>query len=308
LANGLIHDGHEVLYLINNDETVLTVLDGNGISHKIWLDDDLEYWKNLLKTIEYSTVVIDLYDLKETFLEELSSLVDGVCLFDDENLLSHYPVTWVVNGSPYARSINYPVGDSNVEFLLGCGYLCLREEFLAYRKKEVNKDAILALVIMGGSDPQKQTARCIEACLENYMDVFVSDSAGENVLDTYINNHRVKFFSALENVAAIMNKVDIAISGSGITALELACVGVPTILLELAENQRGNAESLERDAGFSFLGNFSNVNSDQITETVSGLKCDYTKRSLMMMQAQSLIDGNGTKRVAQQLALKAKNS
>lgn len=297
-----------MLYLINNDETVLAVLNGNGISHEIWLDDDLAHWKSLLKTIDYSIVVIDLYNMKETFLEELLNLADGVCLFDDENLLPHYPVSWVVNGSPYARSISYPVNNSNAEFFLGCEYLCLREEFLVNRKKEIVRDAVSALVIMGGSDPQKQTAKCIEACFENDMDVFVSVTAGESVLDAYTNNRRVRFFSAHENIAAIMNKVDIAISGSGITALELACVGVPTILLELAENQRGNAESLERDAGFCFLGNFSNVNRNQIAETISGLKSDYTKRSLMMMHAQSLIDGKGTKRVAQQLTLKVKNA
>ena len=92
-----------------------------------------------------------------------------------------------------------------------------------------------------------------------------------------------------------------AISGAGATALELAYLGVPSILIPLSPDQ----ESVAR--GLSELGAAIFVNPDnpgfgvEISKTVLALAREEKKRAEMSNFGRNIVDGFGGNRVADEI-------
>jgi spore coat polysaccharide biosynthesis predicted glycosyltransferase SpsG len=104
----------------------------------------------------------------------------------------------------------------------------------------------------------------------------------------------------LHNVAdmpALMAWADLAIAAGGSTNYELAFMGLPTITVILAENQRSIAEGLA-DAGIvRNLGDASTVSDEELGEAIQQLAGDRRAREAMSSRGHQLVDGLGTKRV-----------
>ena len=74
-------------------------------------------------------------------------------------------------------------------------------------------------------------------------------------------------------------------------------MGLPAIVISIAENQRPACEALSTDKQIDYLGHFDQVNSELIRDRVlsfvknSDLLCDISERGM------GLVDGNGTERI-----------
>ena len=88
-----------------------------------------------------------------------------------------------------------------------------------------------------------------------------------------------------------MSRADLAICAGGTTAWELSFLGVPMLVLALAENQRTNAERLDQ-AGAAIHANIASLADDLRT-----LLADPPRRAQMSARARALVDRLGTFRV-----------
>jgi spore coat polysaccharide biosynthesis predicted glycosyltransferase SpsG len=158
---------------------------------------------------------------------------------------------------------------------------------------------------MGGSDPENFT----EAIL------LILASSGLALDPTFVigacNPHRdalerqallCGWPSAIrrdvQDMATLMADSDLAISASGSTAWELACMGVPAILLVCAENQRLVAEELTRAEAATIVTD----PRASLSKALADLVADKAKRKAMADRASELVDGCGATRVAAILA------
>src|SRR4029079_4764741 len=57
---------------------------------------------------------------------------------------------------------------------------------------------------------------------------------------------------AVDEMAALMAESDLAIGAAGVTSWERCCLGLPALVLVLADNQRKSAEALH-EAGAAYL-------------------------------------------------------
>jgi len=85
-------------------------------------------------------------------------------------------------------------------------------------------------------------------------------------------------------------------SGSG-WSLELACVGVPQMLLLQNEMHWPNAQRLEDEGAASVLGWHENVSAQTIRQGVQNLITDALERKSMARCGRKLIDGRGPDRL-----------
>ena len=85
-------------------------------------------------------------------------------------------------------------------------------------------------------------------------------------------------------------------SGSG-WSLELACVGVPQLLLLQNEMHWPNAQRLEDEGAASILGWHENVSAQTIRQGVQNLITDAMDRKSMARCGRKLIDGRGPDRL-----------
>ena len=90
---------------------------------------------------------------------------------------------------------------------------------------------------------------------------------------------------------------DLAISAAGSTCWELACIGVPAIVIAVADNQRDIARGVDEAGTARNLGWWESVGAADIAAAVDGLVHDAAARRAMRRRGRALVDGRGAERV-----------
>jgi len=103
------------------------------------------------------------------------------------------------------------------------------------------------------------------------------------------------------NLGDIFDTADAAIATASSTALELLCMGIPTAVVQVADNQRHVGAALQKDGTALFIGLASDVDA-HILPTVTALTKPSTKRSLSS-KSLSLVDGLGADRLLDSLTI-----
>jgi spore coat polysaccharide biosynthesis predicted glycosyltransferase SpsG len=80
-------------------------------------------------------------------------------------------------------------------------------------------------------------------------------------------------------------------------SLELACIGVPQLVIVQSEMHWPTAQRLEEEGAVSCLGWHANVSAGTFREAVSDLLIDPMERQAMTRCGRKLIDGRGPDRL-----------
>jgi UDP-2,4-diacetamido-2,4,6-trideoxy-beta-L-altropyranose hydrolase len=161
--------------------------------------------------------------------------------------------------------------------LLGPRYALLRPEFAAARKTLRHRDGRVRriLVFFGGSDLSNETAKVLEAIrllnrTEIAVDVVVgaSNPKGDRIREICQGMPNTDFHLQVENMAELMAAADLAIGASGTTTWERCCLGLPSIVLVLADNQRAVAEAMSAAGAMRNLGWHADVTSPGLAEAL----------------------------------------
>ena len=82
-----------------------------------------------------------------------------------------------------------------------------------------------------------------------------------------INNaglHQVKLHISINNMHELMLKADLAIGAGGTTSWERCCLGLPTIVIELADNQKLIIEQLAKSGAILNVGKYGKFSLDSL--------------------------------------------
>ena len=138
---------------------------------------------------------------------------------------------------------------ANCRQLLGPKYALIRQEFLATKgaKSRSPGKAGHILVSFGGTDPTNETAKVISALEEDISaDIVLGSTAPHRAeIQQQVDAlPHVTLHIQPENVAWIMAQADIAIGAGGSTMWERCTLGLPSIVIITADNQRQGTEAL----------------------------------------------------------------
>jgi len=186
--------------------------------------------------------------------------------------------------------------------LLGPKYAILRPQFLKARENLRERDGGVTriLVFMGGSDPQNVTSKVLRAIhMLERSDIAVNVVVGNlspyhdevKTLASKVSN--INCHHNIDNMAALMLSADLCIGAGGTATWERCCVGLPTITLILAENQKDISESLAKEGALINLGWYHNVTENNIKEKIEGLIDNPQKMVSMSDKSRRLVDGKG---------------
>jgi UDP-2,4-diacetamido-2,4,6-trideoxy-beta-L-altropyranose hydrolase len=256
-------------------------------------------------------VVEDGYHFDADYQRTIKDTGLRLLAIDDYGHAGHYVADLVLNQNIYADASLYPSRAPETRLLLGTQYVLLRREFVHWRgwQREIPDVARKVLVTMGGSDPDNVTLKVIEALAQVQVDgleVIVVVGAG--------NPHRPLLQSAIEQIrhsirveqnatdmAQLMVWTDIAISAAGSVCWELCFLGVPSLLLMLAENQRPVADGLANAGAMINLGWHVAAQPSAITAALQELLPDARKRHQFSKRGRQLVVGNGVESVLRHL-------
>jgi UDP-2,4-diacetamido-2,4,6-trideoxy-beta-L-altropyranose hydrolase len=252
-------------------------------------------------------LITDGYNLDAAYHGAVRARGHRVLVVDDTAHLERYDADVVVNPNINAERLTYVCG-ADTTLLLGRRYALLREEFTRHRpvRREFPGVARRVLVTMGGSDPGNFTLKVIRALRE----VGVEGLEARAVVGP-ANPHREALARAVEgsgcdirlipsaadDMAALMEWAEVAVSAAGGTCWELSLMGTPTVLVTIADNQVGIAEGMAEASAAVSLGCADGVAVGTIAENLRTLLLDPVLRRSLSGKALALVDGEGVRRV-----------
>jgi UDP-2,4-diacetamido-2,4,6-trideoxy-beta-L-altropyranose hydrolase len=279
------------------------------LSIQLGSESDAQQTIDLARRNKAEWVVIDGYHFDADYQRSIKlAELKGLCL-DDYAHASYYYADWILNQNISAAETLYSHREPYTQLLLGTRYALLRKEFLPWRgwRREIPPVARKILVTLGGADLDNVTLTAVQALqqlrqerLEVVVLVGASNPHTRNlqsaVRDSPVSTRLVRNAT---NIPDLMAWADTVVSASGSTCWELAFMGVPALVLVLAENQSEIARGLEQAGMAINLGWFHQVRAAAIQDAVGTLLPDRDRRSRMSAAGQQLVDGFGASRVVE---------
>lgn len=248
-------------------------------------------------------VIVDHYRLDANWLECFGQGVSRLVIDDLANRPQQCEILVDQTLGRTAAEYGALVPD-HCRVLAGSQYALLRREFLDRRaaslaEREPETSIGRVLISLGLGDAGGVSAAALEAVestnLPLEIDLIIGSGATRltDLQAKAATDPKVHLHVDTRNMADLMTRCDIAIGAAGSTSWERCCLGLPTIALILAENQRLVAENLER-AGAIIIAD----GVEAITPILESLSADRGKRFSLSAAAAAITEGLGSRIIA----------
>ncbi|WIW70388.1 UDP-2,4-diacetamido-2,4,6-trideoxy-beta-L-altropyranose hydrolase [Anaerosinus gibii] len=236
----------------------------------------------ILKNLDIDLLVVDSYAIDETWERIVRTYTKKIMVIDDLANRKH-DCDILLDQNYYAdMKIRYSgLVSDDCKLLLGPTYALLREEFYREKKKQRQRDGQIKNILMffGGSDLTNETMKTLRALVAlNREDITVNVVVGgsnqykEEVKEFCQRYHWMNYYCQIHNMAEMMNEADLAIGAAGTTTWERFFLGLPTIVIAVAENQIKIAEDCDESGFIKYLGKSSLVTNHVICEVILSLQ------------------------------------
>lgn len=279
-----------------------------GWDHGPWSADaqraDAEAFRASITGSEPAWIVVDHYNLDERW-ERIVRGRARVLVLDD--LANRTHDCDLLLDHTYGRdAANYrDLAPAHCRVLTGPLYSPMRPEFAAERHASLErraKDPRLRrlLVSLGGTDLRGVTERVVDAILPvrgiEALDVVVGVSAPSltAIERLAMQDDRLALHIDTNRMAELMRDADVAIGAAGTTSWERCCLGLPSITLVIADNQRTVAANLE-EAGASVTAKVI----EDVPALLDQLLADPQRLETMVAATAPICDGQGALRLAE---------
>ena len=247
-------------------------------------------------------LVVDHYAIDRQWESALNASCRNLMVIDDLADRQHDCRLLVDQTFGRERQDYFGLVDSTAATLIGSRYALLREEFEQWREISLARRKTPSLhrimINMGGVDSQNFTEAIIDQLNEyeffHQVEVLVIMGGRAMHLTSIMNKvkslgENVTIQVDVKNMAEILAQTDIAIGSAGTSSWERCCLGVPTIQLVIAENQKFLAETLA-DNGVAVALNDINNLGDILSKADNWMKSTS-------INAAKLTDGQGVEKV-----------
>lgn len=287
-----------------------------NLAHAHWLgasqQEDADACSAILSELQPDWLIVDHYALDACWESMLRPYYRKLMVIDD--LADRHHICDVLVDQTFGRNAydyvqKVPVG---CKVLCGAQYSLLRPEFAALRQYSLNRrktqEVKRLIVTMGGVDRNNATGKVLEAlrCCDLPQSCSITVVMGNNapwLSEVQLQAEQMPWLTdirvGVSDMAQLMADSDLAIGAAGSTSWERCCLGLPTVMVVLADNQRQLAHWLETG------GAAVSVDLQQIDELLPTLMSQLillsTPRLLMSQVAADITDGSGVAAIIQHL-------
>jgi spore coat polysaccharide biosynthesis protein SpsF len=196
---------------------------------------------------------------------------------------------------------------------VGWEWVLLRSEFYHYRQKLLKIEYLqksfagkpTVLITMGGSDPAGLTLKVLQSIDlldEEFNTVAILGSGFQEHVATKLwaetAKRKYNFLINVEDMPSVMTRSDMAIVSFGVTAYELATLGVPSIHLCLSDDHAISSSAFDRAGMAKSLGYHADVSSHMIAASVQELLLDHQERHRIQKRCFAQPIGGGCRLIA----------
>lgn len=247
--------------------------------------------------------VVDHYGLDRGYESALRGFARSILVIDDLADRNH-DCDVLVDATAGRHADDYAARATGADLLLGPAYAPLRPAFAAARARRAthSRDYRRMLINFGGTDPDDATGAVLTALSNTHLpddlhiDVVLGHGARHAARVTRqlaVMTRQFQLHLDAPDMVPLLAEADIAIGAGGVSALERCCLGVPSILIVIADNQRLVASSLAKEGA----ARLARDGKDAAIQAMALLD-DRAARQAMSAAAASLCDGRGAARIA----------
>lgn len=239
---------------------------------------DAQETKHILTQIDVDYLVVDSYALDEEWEKIQRSFVKKIMVIDD--LANRRHDCDILLDQNYYEDIEARYNGLVPEYcklLLGPQYALLRDEFYEERKHLRVRDGSIRriLVFFGGSDQTNETMKAIQALVairrtDISVDVVVGGSnKNKEAVKRFCRQHEnMNYYCQINNMAELIHKADLAIGAGGSTTWERCCLGLPAIVIAIADNQVEIAKNCAKKNIIIYLGVYFEVTERMLKKEI----------------------------------------
>lgn len=267
------------------------------------MKEELPLFLALLEKVRPACVVLDSYFVTP---EYMSKVRVPLVYIDDLNAFD-YPADAVINYNLYGDKTTYPPGKT---YFLGPRYAPLRKQFQGVALRDEKKTVEQILISTGGTDPYHVTLRCAEYLRKHppapgvvfRLVLGAMNQDAWQIRELAREAPYIVLHQQVMDMCALMLQCDAAVSAAGTTLYELCACGLPTVTYVLADNQVDGAAAFEAAGLMPCAGDVRNTPrfAEHIFAKLAELS-DWEQRRKTARQMRALVDGNGAKRLADEL-------
>lgn len=297
--------GHE-LTLLNSarNETAR-----DELAHAHWLGvtqaQDAADTVNALSDQTWDWLVVDHYALDVSWESMLRLPAMRILVIDDIADRQH-DCDVLLDQNLYA-DMNSRYGGkvpSHCQLLLGPRYALLRDEFRQLREqiKPRTEPVSRVMVFFGGVDADNYTARAIEALAsigshDWHVDVVIgAQHPHREQIEAACAEHHFACHVQTSRMAELMAAADLAIGAGGTATWERCCLGLPTLAICVADNQRKQIADVASE-GLLYAPELKGELIPTIRRHVSALIENGYLRQAISRNGMRAVDGRGALRV-----------
>ena len=319
LIKKIQREDFEVFTLSNPDEIKLIQNNkGKNLDYSSWLGaswkQDAKQTIDILKKEKIDWIVIDHYGIdikweeklrpyskKIMVIDDLSNRVHNCDLLLDQNLIANYK-------NRYQNLL-----PKNCSTLLGPKYALLQNEYKDLHLSAPTRTGSIKhiLIYFGGTDLNNLTEIALSSFLKLdkknlTLDIVINSNnpQKEKIKKLSKKNKNIKIYSELASLAPLILKADIAIGACGATSWERCCLGLPSIVITIADNQKPIARELHKQGLIRWLGHYDTIVNNSIYDELKTLI--NQKLEVWSNECKLITDGYGAEKVASILSLNSK--
>lgn len=303
--------GHQVVRLAKAETNLIPTTE--DVAHAEWLgvswQQDVKEVSAVVENIAPDWLVIDHYALDRRWEQVLRQYIGKIMVIDDLADRSHDCDLLLDQNLYREMETRYDtLVPKSCQKLLGPKYALLRPEFFAARNSLLRQRDVIVkriLVFFGGIDSTNQTEKTLLAlaAIDNRtfeVDVIVGggNSRKDRLQSICMAHSGFHFHCQIDNMAELMVAADLSIGAGGSTTWERCVVGLPSLVVTVAENQVNIADSADKAGVLSYLGKSSEISHTRLHQEIIATLSNENILQNMSNKALNLVDGGGVKLTA----------
>ncbi len=281
----------------------LWLLPGGALSESAdWQQDAEETARAIAAAGGGDWLIVDHYALDRRWERALRPRIDNLMVIDDL-ADRHHDCDLLLDQNFYDNPDQRYAGllPGHCRQLLGPRYALLREEFFLARRSLRERDGQVRrlLVFFGGSDPTDETAKALAALqLLNRPELVVEVVLGganprhQALQAQCASLGQVRCHIQVANMAEQMAAADLSLGAGGSATWERCFLGLPTLTVMVADNQRETTLALARRGAVKCLGTSAQVTAETLALAVAELVEDAEALKVMSQRSLAVVGGD----------------
>jgi UDP-2,4-diacetamido-2,4,6-trideoxy-beta-L-altropyranose hydrolase len=322
MVSGLEAPVQQAQAAIKNGATMVQDRQSNQLhkpAHAAWLggtwETDAQETAAVLSSLQPDWLVVDHYGIDQRWEDALAKHYSQLLVIDD--LADRLHRCNLLLDQNLGRQPKDYAGlvPAHCQVLIGPHHALLRPEFAELRpyslqRRQAQPALRQLLITMGGVDQPNATGQVLQALKTCALPQESRITVIMGLTAPWLQNVRelaaqmpwpTEVVVNVNDMARRMADSDLAIGAAGSTSWERCCLGLPTLMVVLAENQQAGAQALEAAHAARLIGSVSNI-ATQLPQALREL-FDSKHQMRMSLAASSITNGQGVEKILKAMGL-----